>query len=231
MIINDRETSYVIEAYDEGNNPLNLQKSMMEMYKGADLHRYVARQIVHALAGRDIEILSNVCRVLKSAGWQTLTGLDRITGHLMMHHGVHPLVLFWMATIAQEMAGLASDENGPFMSLDITKDYDDPECLTTVSFEGDICWYARRILILPARPLSVINAAESKPLGDFISHPILDQHPLKIKSFQHILENQDVILTIDEDGDREEMLLTISEAHQMKYEHSAIKTAVQRRNG
>lgn len=215
MIINEREISSVIEAYDDGNNPLNLQKSMMDLYQGADLQRYVSRQMLRALSGRDTKALQNVARVLKDAGRQVLPGIDKITGKLMMQQNVHPLVFFWIATTAQEMAGFASDENGPHMSMDITKDYDDSECLTTVSFKGDVCWYARRILIMPAPPLSIINAAVGKPLARMLSHSILDQYPLKIESFQHILENQDVILAITDGGKREDMLLTVDAAEQV----------------
>lgn len=189
---------------------------MMDLYLGGDLQRYVARQMLRALSGRDTEILQNVSRALKREGRQILPGIDKITGQVMMHQGVHPLVFFWIATISQGMAGLANDENGPLMSLDITKDYDDSECLTSVSFKGDICWYARRILIMPAGPLSVINAAVGKPLAKMISHPILDRHPMIIESFEPILDNQDVILTIVDGGNREEMLVTVDEAEQIR---------------
>lgn len=216
MIIHEREISQVMEAYDEGDNPLNLDKSLVDLYSGQYLHRYVAGRMIHALSGRDKNILGNVSKSLRIKGWNSLLGIDKITAHLMMAQRVHPLVLFWIATTAQSMAGLSNDDEEPFLSMDITKDYDDPDCLTTVSFKGDISWYSRRIAIMPSMPIAVINAAVGMPLSSLISHPVLDQYPMTIESFEHILANQDVVLSIKDESLREDLLLSIDAAERIR---------------
>lgn len=149
--------------------------------------------IEDALVRSDPETLVRMARSLHAAhgtqdcsrGMPTDTGdLDETSVRLMLHKGLNPLAVAWMARSGEGVEVMFDDEM--LAEIDIWSAPSEEQCTTRVHLADGVSWLAGGALALLDHnmPDIVVCALPGKPLSTVFSHPVLDGMDLTIAAVE-----------------------------------------------
>jgi hypothetical protein len=173
----DRVITQILHlAEHRGDNPLDLQTPDRMTRQSTD-------QIQKALIRPNPDQMQRMAQSLETAhgttdfsrGSPDATGdLDEITARLILHQGLNPLTVAWMARSGEGVEVMIGGET--MAEVDIWTAADDPDCTTRVHLGRDVSWLTRGALALVDHtvPDTVACALPGRYLTTVFRHPVLD---------------------------------------------------------
>lgn len=202
-----RETGYVLDALDEGSDPLGIGSS-------PDPGAIASRAVTRALRGATDGQRATLVAILRKKH-DTVRCMGETTARLMASIGVDPLVLAWLATESQDIAYASDDGGTPVAAVDLTGDHLSSDNMTKVVLAEDVEWYASGTVVMKGLPQSILDAVSpGDTLLRLLSHPILDPRGYVIDEID--ADERTALFNMTTGGDDEpvtlEQLAAISEA-------------------
>lgn len=167
----------LLNVTETGEDVLRLHEIATRLDKGPydinDAGGYGAH-LDAVLSGRDDRCREAIAGVIRRTSHSVV---DLTSARLMLHAGIDPATACALALMVDGPVTITRTW-APQVIVKAPEEACDPDCVVAMSLAHDISWNSDIGIRIGDLPIALAAAAHGRRLKDYVSHPVLDDHPL-----------------------------------------------------